>query len=138
MGITHYGNRQTGNFWSRPVAGNEGEKMELKVSHEEGYVLAATIGTVDETAREHFRESLHPLVGQSGTNVVLDLSQSDSINSNGIAELVSVVTHANASGSRVVLAACSPFISEVLDRCKLNRFFEMADNVPSAISLVLG
>jgi hypothetical protein len=58
------------------VAGNEGDKMELKVSHEEGYVLAATVGTVDDAARELFRESLHPLVGQSGTNLVLDLSQS--------------------------------------------------------------
>ena len=85
-----------------------------------------------------FRESLHPLVGQSGTNVVLDLSQSNFINSSGIGQLVSLVTHANTSGSRVVLAACSPFISEVLNRCKLNRFFEMADSVPDAIRLVLG
>ena len=112
--------------------------MELKISHEEGYILAATAGTVDDAARELFRESLHPLVGQSGTNVVLDLSRSNFINSNGLAHLVSVVTHANTSSSRVVLAACSPFISEVLDRCKLNRFFEMADSVPDAIRLVLG
>ncbi len=112
--------------------------MELKISHEEGYVLATTLGTVDDAARELFRESLHPLVGQSGTNVVLDLSQSKFINSEGIAQLVSVVTHANTSGSRVVLAACSLFISEVLARCKLNRFFEMADSVPDAVRRVLG
>lgn len=112
--------------------------MELKISREEGCVLAATDGTVDETARDLFRESLHPLVGQSGTNVVLDLSQSNYINSSGIGQLVSLVTHANASDSRVVLAACSPFISEVLNRCKLNRFFEMAESVPAAIRLILG
>ncbi len=112
--------------------------MELKTSHEEGYVLAATLGTFDETAREPFRKSLHPLVGRSGTNVVLDLSQSNHITSEGIGQLVSLVTHANASGSRVVLAACSPFISEVLKHCKLNTFFEIADSVPSAIRLVLG
>ncbi len=121
-----------------PLAGNEGDKMELKVSHEEGYVLAITVGTVDDDARELFRESLHPLVGQNGTNVVLDLSQSTSINSDGIGQLVSLVTHANTTGSRVVLAACSPFISEVLDRNKLNTFFEMADSVPVAIRRVLG
>jgi len=111
--------------------------MELKISHEEGYVLAATVGTVDEAAREPFRELLHPLIGQRGTRIVLDLSQSNFINSNGIAHLVSLVTHANTSGSRVILAACSPFISEVLNRCKLNRFFEMADSVPDAIRRVL-
>jgi anti-anti-sigma factor len=112
--------------------------MELKISHEEGYVLATTVGTVDDDAREPFRDALHPLVGQSGTHLVLDLSQSNLINSSGIGQLVSLVTHANTSGSRVVLAACSPFISEVLSRCKLNRFFETADSVPAAISLVLG
>jgi hypothetical protein len=52
--------------------------------------------------------------------------------------LVLLVTHANTTGSRVVLAACSLFISEVLKRCKLNKFFEMADTVPGAIRLQLG
>ncbi len=83
--------------------------MELKVSHEEGYVLASTIGAFNDAAKELFRESLHPLVGQSGTNVVLDLSQSNYITSDGIAQLISVVAHANTNGSRIVLAACSPF-----------------------------
>ena len=125
-------------FRLRPVAGNEGDKMELRISHEEGYVLAKTIGNVDDTAKELFGELLHPLVGQSGTKVVLDLSQSKLINSNGIGQLVSVVTHANSSGSRVVLAACSQFVAEVLKRCKLNTFFEMADSVPDGIGRVLG
>jgi len=78
------------------------------------------------------------LVGQSGTNLVLDLSHSNFINSSGIAQLLSVVKLANTSGSRVILAACSPFIFEVLDRCTLDTFFEMADSVPDAIRLVLG
>jgi anti-sigma B factor antagonist len=112
--------------------------MELKVSHEEGYVLAATSGPIDDAARELFRESLHPLVGQGGTNLVLDLSQSNYITSTGIGQLISVVTHANTSGSRVVLAACSPFISVVVNRCKLNKFFDMAESVPEGIRQVLG
>ena len=112
--------------------------MELKVSHEEGYVLAATSGPIDDVSRELFRESLHPLVGQGGTNVVLDLSQSSFITSDGIGQLVSVVTHANTSSSRVVLAACSPFISVVINRCKLDKFFDMAESVPEGIRLVLG
>jgi anti-sigma B factor antagonist len=125
-------------FRLRPAASNQGNKMELIISHEQGCVLVTTVGTLDDAAREFFRESLHPLVGQSGTNLVVDLSQSNLINSDGIGQLVSVVTHANASDSRVIFAACSPFISEVLDRNKLNTFFEMADSVPDAILRVLG
>jgi hypothetical protein len=36
------------------------------------------------------------------------------------------------------LAACSPFISVVLNRCKLNKFFDMAETTPDAIRIVLG
>ncbi len=112
--------------------------MELKVSHEDGYVLAATTGAVDDSARQLFRESLHPLVGNGGAKVVLDLSQSNYITSEGIGQLISLVAHANTNGSKVVLAACSPFISVVLERCKLNKFFDAAESVPEAIRQVLG
>ena len=112
--------------------------MELQVSHEDGFVLATTTGPIDDASRDLFREALHPLVGQSGTKLVLDLSQSNFITSTGIGQLISVATHANSSGSRVVLAACSPFISVVLNRCKLNKFFDMAETTPDAIRIVLG
>jgi anti-anti-sigma factor len=111
--------------------------MELNVSHEDGYVLAATTGRIDESAIPLFTEYLHPLVAEHGTKVVIDLSQSNFITSNGIGQLVSLVTHANTNGSHVVLAACSPFISMALDRCKLNRFFDMADSVTDAIGQLL-
>lgn len=111
--------------------------MELNVSHEVGYVWAATTGKVDESAKPLFDEYLHPLVAERGTKVVLDLSQSNFITSNGIGQLVSLATHANTAGSRVVLAACSPFIAITLDRCKLNRFFDMAPSVAEAVGQLL-
>ena len=111
--------------------------MELQVSHEAGYVLASTSGPIDGSAGELFREYLHPLVGQSGTRLVLDLSKSDRINSAGIGELVQLVTHANTNSSRVLLAACSPFVSIVLNRSGLDRFFDTADSLPEAIQRVL-
>jgi len=86
----------------------DGDTMELRISHEEGYVLAKTAGTIDDDAREFLRGSLHLLVGQSGTKVVLDLSQSNFMNSNGIGQFVSLVTHANSSDSRVVLGLPRP------------------------------
>jgi anti-anti-sigma factor len=110
--------------------------MELHVSHEDGYVLASTIGPIDDDAKELFREYLHPLVGQRGTKVILDLSQSNFISSNGIGQLVSLVAHANTNSSRVILAACTSFVAIVLGRCKLDKFFELTDSVPEAIQKV--
>jgi len=108
--------------------------MELQVSHEDNCVLAATAGRIDDSAEELFRDRLHPLVGQRGTRLVLDLSQSNFITSRGIGLLVSLVAHANTNGSRVIMAACSPFIVAVFETTKLNTFFQIAPTVSEAIS----
>ena len=107
--------------------------MELKVEQKEGYLLATASGYVDDSARELFRENLHPLVGQPGTKVVLDLADAKRINSAGLSHLVLLVTNANTNSSRVVLSACSPFIAVVLNRSKLDQYFELAENVDEAV-----
>jgi anti-anti-sigma factor len=112
--------------------------MELQVSHEDGYVLARTIGPLDESARELFKEYLHPLVGQKGTKLVMDLSESKYISSMGIGQLVALVADANTNSSRVILADCAPFVATVMSCCKLDRFFEIAATVSEAVSRLMG
>ena len=111
--------------------------MELTLSHESGYVLAATSGPIDDGAEGLFREYLHPLVGQAGTNLILDLSKSNFVTSTGLGQLVSLAIHANTSSSRVIFAGCTPFVSVVLDRSKLTQFFEIAPTATDAIRRVL-
>jgi len=110
--------------------------MEIHVTHEDGCVVARTVGPIDESAEALFREHLHPRVRQRGTHLVLDLSQSQLISSLGVGQLVMLVANANTAGSRVVLTAISPFVSIVLGRCKLDKFFETAASVPDAIRLL--
>lgn len=110
--------------------------MELHVSQEEGYVLATVSGLFDESAGEMFREHLHPLVGRPGAKLILDLSGAKRINSAGLAHLVMLATNANTNSSRIVLAACSLFIVEVLSRSKLDQFFDLAPTVPEAVGMV--
>jgi anti-anti-sigma factor len=111
--------------------------MELNLSHENGYVLAGTAGPIDDSADDLFREYLHPLVGQAGTNVILDLSKSNFITSKGLGQLVSLIIHANTSSSRVILAGCTPFLTVVLDRSKLTQFFEIVPTTADAIRRIL-
>ncbi len=111
--------------------------MELRIAHETGYVMASTMGSIDDSARDLFRSYLHPLVEQSGTKLILDLAQSKSITSPGLGELVALAANANANASRVVLAGCTPFVAISISRCKLNRFLELADTVAEAIRIAL-
>ena len=117
------------------VTTSAGITMELTISHENGYVHARAKGAVDESAGPLFRELLHPLVGEPGTRVVLDLSAADRINSLGISHLVRLVSDANTNGSRVVLSGAKPFVASVLTVTRLDRFFEMAADLPGALAL---
>jgi anti-anti-sigma factor len=110
--------------------------MELNVTHESGYVLASTEGSIDDSAGELFRKYLHPVVGRGGGKLVLDLSKSNFITSPGLGQLVSLVAHANTNGSQVVFAACSAFISVVFERSKLNTYFTVAASVAEAARLL--
>jgi len=112
--------------------------MELTITPQDGYVLAAVSGRIDEAVDRAFREHLFSRLAQPGTVVVLDLSQAKFISSHGIGHLVTLAAHANASNSRLVLAACSPFVSIVLTRCKLDSFFEKADSVEAAARRIQG
>ena len=107
--------------------------MELNVSHEDGYVLAASEGAIDVSAGKAFRELLHPLVHQSGARLIIDLSRSTRINSDGLAQLIKLVADANTHSSRVVLAAPTPFVARVLEVTKLNTFFEVQPTLSQAV-----
>ncbi len=109
--------------------------MELKISHEEGYVLVRCEGPIDDSAKPLFSEYVRPLLTAQGTKFVLDLSEANYITSAGIGNLVALAADANLHGSRVILAACSSFVTIVLARSKLDRFFETAASVAEAIAL---
>lgn len=111
----------------------ETEVMGLSVSPQQGFVLAASSGRIDDSADGVFREHLYPLLDQAGTKVVLDLSRSPYISSRGLAHLISLVARANTNSSRVIFAACTPFLSIVFTRCKLDKFFETAETVEAAV-----
>jgi anti-anti-sigma factor len=107
--------------------------MELNLSHEDGYALAATDGPIDLSVGKAFRELLHPLVRQSRTTLIIDLSRSARINSDGLAQLIKLVADANTHSSRVVLAAPTPFVARVLEVTKLNTFFEVQPTLSQAV-----
>ena len=108
--------------------------MELTLSSRDGFTVAATKGPLDETAREPFREHLHPLVGQKGTRLIIDLAGSPRVNSPGIGNLVALTADANTNNSRVVLCNLQPYFSMVIGVTKLDRFFTIVTDLDAAVA----
>ena len=108
--------------------------MEVNVTRHDGYVVARVGGNLDETARDPFREQLHPLFAAKGTRLIVDLSESARINSAGVGNLVALVADANTNDSRVILCGMQPYVAMVISVTKLDRFFEIAANLDEAIT----
>ena len=106
--------------------------MDLNVTRHDGYIVARPGGNLDETARESFREQLHPLFAAKGTRLIVDLSGSPRINSAGVGNLVALVADANTNDSRVILCSLQPYVAMVISVTKLDKFFEIAASVEEA------
>jgi anti-anti-sigma factor len=107
--------------------------VDLALTQEDGYYLAATEGTLDESVHGPFREKLHPLFADKGQKLVIDLSGSKRINSEGLSALVRLVTDANTRGCRVVYASPAPFVAEVFQVTRLGLFFTVAPTRAAAV-----
>jgi anti-anti-sigma factor len=106
--------------------------LEITLSSKDGMTVAATKGNLDESARDAFREKLHPVVGQKGARLIVDLSGSDRVNSAGIGNLVALTADANTNDSRVVFCNLRPYVSMVIGVTKLDKYFNVAADVDAA------
>jgi anti-anti-sigma factor len=115
-----------------------GALMDLALTQENGYYLAQTDGPLDESVNRPFREKLHPLFATKGQKVIVDLSNSKRINSEGLSALVKLVTDANTCGCRVIYASPAPFVAEVFQVTRLGMFFEVAPTRAAAVEAIGG
>ena len=64
---------------------------------------------------------------------VLDLSEVEMIDGAGLGELVTLLEHAQASGSAMKIASPSKFVRELLDLTNLSSVFEIYPTVEDAV-----
>lgn len=76
---------------------------------------------------------VQPHIDRPSARVVLDLSGVAYVSSAGLGELVRLAAQANSQRAGFTLAALSPFVAGVLETTQLNRFFDTAPDVESAI-----
>ncbi len=108
--------------------------MELRVTDMGGALLAETTGPINEEIKDLLRQKIHPVVAAPGAKVILDLSGSPRIDSQGLGHLVTLVAHANTNRSRVILCRVPPFIAVVIGMSKLDKFFELAETREEAFA----
>ncbi len=110
------------------------QHMQIRISSKSGVTVAILSGELRDDDQTELTSALSDAVGRDGSRIVFDLSGLTYINSGGLGLLVQLTARANSQGGRVVVAAPSPFVADVLETTRLNRFFEVATDTDDAVS----
>ena len=111
--------------------------MNIQVTEHDDYVLAELNGVLDEEAQAAFAEHLHPIAAEGGRRILVDLGGVPRATSAGIGHLVTLVARVNTKQGYIVMASPTPFVSTVFSATRLTKFFDIEDNVETALARLL-
>jgi len=80
-----------------------------------------------------FREAIIDLVEKGNYNIVVDMSKTDFIDSNGISSLVSRISVTRSNNGDVRIASTSPTTKDVLEVTHIDKVIKSYENVKSAV-----
>lgn len=112
--------------------------MEVKIESSGDIRVARLSGAMGVGEEAVLAEKLQPLVGEPESKLAIELTGMTSINSLGLSELINVVIRARLSRSRVVLVAPSQFVCGVFEMTRLDRWFEIVDDLDAAFAALEG
>jgi len=99
--------------------------MEIKTSELKRVTLIQISGRVDSTNANELGEALNAVIDSGRTQIVLDLSEVDYMNSAGLRELVRIYEQVSRTGGMVHIANPSPQIQKLLELVGLDSVFQI-------------
>jgi anti-sigma B factor antagonist len=108
--------------------------MSVKIEDQAGIKVVLLQGELAGDDGGEFVDAVTNLLTGPGARIVIDLGAVPFVNSTGLSELVRVNSQANIQEARVVLANPSPFVAGVLQTTRLDRFFEVCENIAQALA----
>ena len=107
--------------------------MKIEVEDKDTYKLLRCSGILGGEIREFSDDAIHPLIEDRNARIVVDLSGVDRITTAGISVFVTLVSRANAKGSRVVFVNPSPFVRAVFEATKITKFLETEETIQAGL-----
>jgi anti-anti-sigma factor len=107
--------------------------MNLAVEQRAGVNIVHLVGELTDEGGDVLTSGVNDFVAQRGPRIVVDLSEVPYMNSAGLSSLINLATRTNLAEGRVMLAAPTPFVANVLEMTKLTKFFEVAKSVDEAV-----
>lgn len=101
--------------------------MEIKITEQDGNVLAAVTGRIDALTCESFQQQALSALADAGEKMVLDCAGLTYISSAGLRSLLVLATCAQRKQTEVVLYRVQYLVREVLEMSGFDSFFTLQD-----------
>ncbi|UXU76125.1 MULTISPECIES: STAS domain-containing protein [unclassified Paracoccus (in: a-proteobacteria)] len=102
------------------------------LTHTDGITLRVEEKRLDAAIAIAFKDKVRAMMGDSGPQVVLDLSQVDFMDSSGLGAVIALFK-AMPPGRQLVLAGLTPNVQRVFELTRMDKVFTITDRAPDAL-----
>ena len=107
--------------------------MQVSIDTSGTYAVARLEGALGQEDLDSLMTELLPLVDQPKSQLIVDLSRVDTIDSSGLNVLINLVIRSRLHEGRVILVGPNKFVSGVLELTQLDRWFEICSTADEAV-----
>jgi anti-anti-sigma factor len=111
--------------------------MKFEIEDLGTYHVARFSGILDGSIRQMAADSVHPLIEDKESRILVDMSGVERLTSEAIAVFVTMVSRSNSKGSRIVFVNPSPFVHAIFEITKITKFLETYDSTEKGLERLL-
>ncbi len=108
--------------------------MEITMREEGKMVVLNLSGRLDLASGSNLKEEIKKLSDKGTTNVHLNLSDVEFINSSGLGSLVSIMKEIRLLKGRLTLSNLAGYVQEIFDITQLSHIFEIFETEEEAVA----
>jgi anti-sigma B factor antagonist len=111
--------------------------MEMDVKQKDGVLVVKPLNnSIDTTVTREFKGKLTDLINQGNKLLILDLSQVDFIDSNGLGTLISILKLLTNNQGSIVICDIRDSVIKLFNLTRLNLVFQMCRDEEESLNLL--
>lgn len=99
--------------------------MDITINFQNGLLIAAIVGDLDNAASTQAERSLAPVFERTDCDVMIDCTELNYISSSGLRILLNVYKHTRANGHTAILKGLREDVKEVFDLSGFLQLFKV-------------
>ena len=108
--------------------------MNVTIDRQNDYVLATVSGSIDTLTLDEFRKKTQPLIEQSDSDLLIEMTELQYLNSDALARIVELNNAAKQEDNTVVLISPPPLVRKVLNSTRLDTLMPVVDSLDAALA----